>query len=207
MEDSPVQEAEKFSTVENNNILARVKDNISEDENSIEPAPRSVQTVKMPRKQLSQAQIDHLKYARECKKLKSAGRDLDRETTNNNLDFIYRRLTNIENQMRSMADPSQPIVKGKQPAPIRIGKRKTSDKPTKEEVEDEEDIKVKKQKKGELIEKTTWETAREYATRGLLLFGAGVAFNLAKRYISYGTAPRTTQDGDQVNSYYLPQDI
>lgn len=211
MEELPLAISEKNIEPEDDHLqsLNKMKYRLTDDE-STEPPPPVKITTRMPKKNLSQAQIDHLKYARDCKKLKSVGRDNDRQITNTNLDFIYRRLTNIEGQVRSLAGPIQPFDHTYTPAtPVLLGKRRAPDTPKDKDpviLEMIEESNAKK-KKTEEAERATWvSVVKEYATRGAIIFGAGLAFNLAKRYIQHGTPIRTTQDGDEIGRYYVPHD-
>lgn len=170
---------------------------------NLEFNPAQVQTTQpqtMSKKPISSKQAEHLEYARQCKKLKQVGRETDRQITNSNLDFIYRRLTNIENQIRSMADPSQPISTR--------GIKRVPNKDVELYSSDGESItmakKLKKAEKENDPDSQFWGTVKGYAARGAFVFGAGIVFTIAKNYWINGR--RTTQDGEQIGSYYIGPD-
>lgn len=155
------------------------------------------------KKPATPAQVESAKYARECKRLKAASRENDRQITNSNLDFIYRRLTNIDNQLKSMVDVF-PNYANATYSNIHPGKRtrKVESDTESDELKDPTEQKVKKPKREE--ETTIWSSVKEYAARGALVFGAGLVFSLAKHYIH---GRRTTNDGDEIGGYYIGKDI
>ena len=69
---------------------------------SMEEVPSSQPLEPSGKKQISQKQSDHLKYARAVQRVKMEQKRKMEEVLNNSLDFIYTRLTNIEKQMSSL---------------------------------------------------------------------------------------------------------
>lgn len=148
------------------------------------------------KKVISDEQRAHLAYARNMKKLKQANRESEIQVQNNNLDFIYRRLTNIENQIRSIADTNPPTP----PTPVQVpGKRP----PLPEEVViPQSQPPIKKQKIETKKEETITDSIKYYAMRGAILFGTGLVLRLGKQYFEEQPL-RKTQDGDHIGNYYI----
>lgn len=161
----------------------------------------------MSKKGVTAKQYEHLKYARECKKLKQVGRENDRQITNSNLDFIYRRLTNIENQIRSVADPKQPVIDYRDGyIPNTSGKRARRGSDAEDDsVTTSEKSKKKKKAEESKKEYSFYNSFKEYATRGALVFTVGIVFSLAKHYMVNGRT-KSTNDGDTIGDYYTGPD-
>jgi len=159
----------------------------------------SEQKKKNPDHQPSQRQLDHLKYAREMKKLKQATREHEVETNNKHLDFIYKRLTNIEKNVNNLVEVS----------PNTGSKRARSKSFHKTEESSEEPEKIKKPKRSTESSAYTptfiYDSFLPLVGRALFIGAGGIILSLLK---SYATTPRrTTGDGDSIGGYYLSKDI
>jgi hypothetical protein len=162
---------------------------------NLDISPTNNQTQAMKKRTPSEKQIKHLEYARRCKQEKQVRRDDDLSTTNSNLNHIYRRLTNIENQMCSVIDSKLVGVKRSKPEDD-------------SEVESQEKVissgKKQKLKSQKPMSSYISDMVYDYAFRGALVFGAGLVFRMAKQYLV--NERRTTQDGDQIGNYYIGPD-
>lgn len=64
-------------------------------------------------KKVSDKQINHLKYAREVKKSKKEYQDKLGQSINDNLEFIFNRLKQIDGKLNSIAIDEPPLKKQK----------------------------------------------------------------------------------------------
>lgn len=149
--------------------------------------------------QPSKRQLDHLKYAREMKRLKKEQREHEVNTQTKNLDFIYKRLTNIEKDVQSLVESQY------EP---RTTKRKASSRHTilDDVYPPDEESKPKKK-----IQKTSpeeskkdvsylYDTVLPFAGKALLISGGTMLISLLK---NYAAGQFTTTDRDQVGGYYF----
>lgn len=151
----------------------------------------------------SQRQLDHLKFARSMKRLKQQQKEHEVDTQNKNLEFIYKRLTNIENNVQQLVE--QPINY----QTTRIAKRKHS----KRSAEDSEDSeKPKKSRKIEekiiVTEKPNsfiYDTLLPTFGRACFMGGSMLMLSVIKNYAANGF--KTTSDGDTIGGYYIGKDI
>lgn len=181
MEDKPLEILEESSTDQNKEVQETMRNNAKN------------------KKIISEEQRAHLAYARSMKKAKQATRESEAQVQNNNLDFIYRRLTNIENQIRSIADttpvppPPNPAIK-RPPLPEEVVLPPTPPKKAKIESPKKEDS-----------QNSFTDTLKYYAVRGAIVFGTGLVLSLGKQYLSEPPS-RKTHDGDHIGNYYVGPD-
>lgn len=149
------------------------------------------------KKTISDEQRAHLAYARNMKKLKQTTRENEVQVQNNNLDFIYRRLTNIENQIRSIADttpvPTPPTLVPTKRPPLPEEVLPATPPPKKAKLEPKKE------------ESPITDHIKYFAMRGALVFGAGLVLSLGKQYFSEQPS-RKTHDGDHIGNYYIGPD-
>lgn len=146
--------------------------------------------------QPSKRQLDHLKYAREMKRLKKEQKEHEVATQNKNLDFIYKRLTNIEKDMQTLVEARYVPATGKR---------------SRKNLADSEDEETKKPKKSPKFTKTSsedsakpssffYDTFIPYAGRALLVGGGTIALSFIK---NYAAGLYTTTDREPVGGYYF----
>jgi hypothetical protein len=189
--------------------LTSIPEKIGDD--SVNTITKEMDTMNSNPKTISSRQRDHLAYARDCKKLKQVTRDSERQIQNSNLDFIYRRLTNIENQMSSLASRPEPIqyaVTQPVATPVVVGTKRKP--PITEAMLKAEEPSPKKSKTESIkadsdsMSSYVSDSIKYYAIRGALVFSAGLIMSLGKQYF---VKPRqTTQDGDHIGNYYIGPD-
>lgn len=141
----------------------------------------------------SKRQLDHLAYARQMKKLKQQKRDQEVDAQSQHLDFIYKRLTNIE---KSVGDIRESTSFNKL-------KRKRSSR--KEEDDDDDDEKLtlahNVPEKKKCVEKNTTMTDNlvYYSGKAAVMIAGSVILSLIKQYAT----ARNTSDGDTIGGYYV----
>jgi len=170
----------------------------------------------------SKRQVEHLKYAREMRKLKQEQKNHLNQVHNDNLTLIHKRLTQIESQVQSIAE-ERPIVAQK------TGLKRSLSKTEEETLEEAHKIakrlkksietkdKLKKSEERQNLEVSKPNSIRThfftesynnilyYGGRALFVFGSGIALQLLKN--AYANYARTTNDGDTVGGYYIGKDV
>lgn len=151
----------------------------------------------------SQRQLKHLEYARGMKKLKQEQKNHVEEVQNRNLDFIYKRLTNIEKSVAAIAEEQYV-------PPVGSKRRKRKSTKSEESTDKSESSKTRKSRK---IKKTSeeidnpvaqssfFETYLPYAGKAMMVGGSAFIISLLKNTFLAGNA-RTT-DGDTINGYVI----
>jgi len=141
----------------------------------------------------SKRQLDHLKYAREMKRLKKAEREHEVNTQNKNLDFIYKRLTNIENNVANLVESRyEPHTSKRNRRPVEDSE--DLEKPTKKK----KTTKIQDDPGSKPVSNYMYDTLLSYAGRGLMLIGGTIALSVIKSY----AAERQTTDREPVGGYY-----
>lgn len=142
----------------------------------------------------SQRQLDHLRYAREMKKLKQATRDHENEVNNRNLDLIYKRLTNIENQISNVQQTQT------------TGIKRSRSRSVKADASDSDDYnanpksrKIKETSEGKENPSFFYNSVVPYAGRTIFLGASAFVISLLK---NYATNYRSTSDKDDVGGFY-----
>jgi hypothetical protein len=146
----------------------------------------------------SQRQREHLKYARDVKKQKQLARDLEVKAQRKNLDFIYNRLTSIEQSLDNMMK-----IDGVARREKVKGKRKRDP-----DTSSESEIKKMSKKFEETPNKTPensgmWNFIPSVAGKALVIGASAFVFSLLKQY---ATTDIQTTDRDTVNGYLMAKD-
>jgi len=173
-----------------------------ENENNAQPgpSPKNAEKKKNPPDHVpSQRQLEHLKYARSMKELKRTALNHEVERQNQNLDFIYRRLSNIEKSLNSMMDLDVPTHA--------VKRKRKSRKQVDSGSDSEGESKTKKIKKTVEISKNSsfiYDTVSPWAMKTLLVGGGAFIFSLLRQYAALN---HVTSDGDPLNGYIIAKDV
>jgi hypothetical protein len=150
----------------------------------------------------SKRQLEHLEYARAMKKLKQQSRNHEAEVQSKHLDFIYKRLSNMEKTLTTLAEEGVPVARGSKRRKPKSSKSEESDESSKNK---KKSRKINKNSEDEdRRPPTLYETYSPYAYKAIFVGTGAFILSLVKQYATnYDTR---TNDGDHVNGYYLPQD-
>lgn len=144
----------------------------------------------------SQKQLKHLAYARQMKKLKAQEKAQEVEAQSKHLDFIYKRLTNIEKTVGDIKETTHfnPQYKRKRSTSIRKEEEDNSDEPINKKEKKNDGT----GKPAQAVTSHLYDNIIHYASRACFMVAGSIALSLIKQY-----ATRQTADGDNVGGYYV----
>lgn len=150
----------------------------------------------------SKRQLDHLAYARSMKKLKKQEREHQENVQNNYLDFIHKRLTNIEKNLNEIAEQQTTNVN---PRYVSVKRKKAQ---TEEDSSDLEKSRKSRKFKTETEKKTEnpslMENILPYIGKAAFVGTSAIILSLLK---NYATSATRTRDGDTIGGYYIGPDV